>query len=579
MTNCIIHCFKSYQNQILELYNGDYIDETDNFSFYLESDFDCKDATILITDIPVKLIQLTKFTHKYIYIFDNESIKDYFQSQRFRADNYSKDFFCEQLNQKIWFYKLFINYPIGLCEIVLFDNITEKTLKSFSINVISSKINEQEFTSLVNYVESKSTSIWTKHSLLKHTANPLNADDKIEWLLTFCENFIFDLRKKHLHFFSFDKIKMIKQKNEIINYTSDVNTSDESLFWLINNLDTLYPTTSYDNNKILINNRLFTPLEILSNELEEDTDTFENQIIHGFITELRLFLNHIKDIFDEGIKNCPKITFDGLLNFYSYKRSLNRLKIIFENLNEIKLYLNEYIPVSSETLDYLNTNKIESKEHYNFVYDKLIQWLLNKNATFSKDRKLFKGINRMDQLFEKACLYKLIDSFKNLEYEVEVISKDMNNYPNKIKLTKKGAVHYIYSQILPDKLISVRAKNEYGNISGILQPDFTIELENGKFIIIDAKYKKLDTIKKYDYPDLSLKYLHGIGKKTGGYFNPLALFILFPGIEDCIEFYQKDEYNLYSNKPILPSIGSVGINFEFDSQLLNSSIQKLLEIN
>ncbi|UPF07808.1 hypothetical protein, partial [Flavobacterium psychrophilum] len=498
---------------------------------------------------------------------------DYFQSQKFRIENFSKEFYCPDLKQKIWFYKLFINYPIGLCDILLIDNTNEKVIQSFNLNIDSAKINETEFDSLVKYVESKSTSIWTKHSLLKHTASPLNADDRIEWLLNFCENFVNELKEKYLHFFSFDKIKIIKQKNEIVNYSSDVSTSDESLFWLINNLDTLYPTTTYDINKIMINNRLFAPLEILSNNLEENTDTNENQIIHGFITELKLFLNQIKDTFDEDIKNCSKTTFDGRLNFYSYKRSLKRLGDINESLNEIKYYLDKYIPVTIETLDFLNTNKIESKEHYNFIFDKLIQWLLNKNATYSKDKKLFKGINRMDQLFEKACFYKLIDSFKKLEYEVQEISN------NKVKLTKKGAVHYLYSQILPDKLISVRSKNGYGGNSGVLQPDFTIELENGKFIIIDAKYKKLETITRYDYPDLALKYLHGIGLKTGGFFNPMGLFMLFPRIENFIDFYQKEEYNLYSNNPVYPSIASIGLNFEEESRLLNSSIKKLLEIN
>ncbi|AIG29677.1 hypothetical protein IA01_03965 [Flavobacterium psychrophilum] len=573
MTNCVLHCFKNNQNQTSELNQGEYIDETDNFSFYLESDSDCGDVRIDITDIPIKLNRLTELKHKYIYVFDYESLRDYFQSQKFRIENFSKEFYCPDLKQKIWFYKLFINYPIGLCDILLIDNTNEKVIQSFNLNIDSAKINETEFDSLVKYVESKSTSIWTKHSLLKHTASPLNADDRIEWLLNFCENFVNELKEKYLHFFSFDKIKIIKQKNEIVNYSSDVSTSDESLFWLINNLDTLYPTTTYDINKIMINNRLFAPLEILSNNLEENTDTNENQIIHGFITELKLFLNQIKDTFDEDIKNCSKTTFDGRLNFYSYKRSLKRLGDINESLNEIKYYLDKYIPVTIETLDFLNTNKIESKEHYNFIFDKLIQWLLNKNATYSKDKKLFKGINRMDQLFEKACFYKLIDSFKKLEYEVQEISN------NKVKLTKKGAVHYLYSQILPDKLISVRSKNGYGGNSGVLQPDFTIELENGKFIIIDAKYKKLETITRYDYPDLALKYLHGIGLKTGGFFNPMGLFMLFPRIENFIDFYQKEEYNLYSNNPVYPSIASIGLNFEEESRLLNSSIKKLLEIN
>ena len=573
MTNYVLHCFKNYQNQTFELNEGDYIDETDNFSFYLESDLECSDVRIDITDIPIKLNRLTEFENRYIYILDYESIRDYFQSQKFKIENFSKEFYCPNIKQKIWFFKLFINYPIGLCDILLVDNINEKIIQSFNLNIDSAKINEAEFDSLVNYVESKSTSIWTKHSLLKHTALPLNADDRMEWLLNFCENFVNELKENYLHFFSFDKIKIIKQKNEIVNYSSDVSTSDESLFWLINNLDTLYPTTCYDDNKISINNRLFAPLDILSNQLEENTDTNENQITHGFITELRLFLNQIKDTFDEDIKNCSKTTFDGRLNFYSLKRSLKRLGDINESLTEIKYYLDKYIPVTNETLEYLNTNKIEFKEHYNFVFNNLIEWLLYKNATYSKDRKLFKGINRMDQLFEKACFYKLIDSFKKLEYEAE----EINN--NKVKLTKKGIVHYLYSQVLPDKLISVRAKNEYGNNSGTLQPDFTIELENGKFIIIDSKYKQKKNIIKYDYPDLTLKYLHGIGLKAGGFFNPIGLFMLFPEIANFIDFYQKNEYDLYSNNPVYPSIGSIGLNFEEESLSLNSSIQKLVEVN
>jgi predicted component of viral defense system (DUF524 family) len=570
MMNCTLHCLKIHNNQTVELIDGDYIDETESFSFYIECDYDLGDVRIDITDIPIKLDKLLVSTNKFEYIFNYDSIKDYFTSQKFRIDNYSKEFFVSQLNQKILFFKLFVNYPIGLCDILLIDNSTEKVIKSFNLNVTSSKINDSEFNSLVKYVEAKSTSIWTKHSLLKHTATSLNSDDKLEWLMIFCENFVNELNKNHLHFFSFDKIKVIKQKNEVINFSTDVCTTDDSLFWLINNLDTLYPTTSYDENKIIISNRLFAPLEIQSSSLEESTDTNENQIIHGFITELRLFLSQIIDTFNENINKCSKITFEGNLIFYSYKRSLNRLNEIKKGLNEVKYNLEKYIPVTIETLDHLNTNKIEFKEHYSFVYNSLLEWLLYKNATYTKDKRLFKGINRMDQLFEKACFYKLIDAFKKLEFEVE----EINNY--KVKLIKKGVIHHLYSQTLPEKLISVRAKNEHGNSSGNLKPDFTIEFENGKFIIIDAKYKKSETIKKYDYPDLTLKYLHGIGLYEGGFFNPLALFILFPEVEGEFEFYQKNKYDLFSNSPAYPSIGSIGVNFETESRILNGSIEILL---
>ncbi len=129
----------------MQLNQGDYIDETDNFSFYLESDSDCGDVRIDITDIPFKLIRLTEIKHKYIYVLDYNSLQDYFQSQKFRIDSYSKEIYCSALQKKIWFYRLFVNYPIGRCDILLIENTTDRIIQSFSLNINSSKINEIQF--------------------------------------------------------------------------------------------------------------------------------------------------------------------------------------------------------------------------------------------------------------------------------------------------------------------------------------------------------------------------------------------------------------------------------------------------
>ena len=140
-------------------------------------------------------------------------------------------------------------------------------------------------------------------------------------------------------------------------------------------------------------------------------------------------------------------------------------------------------------------------------------------------------------------------------------------------MTKGGVVHYLYFELIPERLITIKKG------SGKLKPDFFIELENGSYIIIDAKYKKSNNIIKYDYQDLVLKYLHGIGFNDGGFFNPMGLYVLFPGLRNEIDFYQKKEYDLFSRNPAFPSIGIIGLNFENDSALLNESIKKLLQFS
>ncbi|WP_430613163.1 hypothetical protein [Flavobacterium sp. JP2137] len=576
MGNYVFHCFKKAHNQnIIELNDFDSIDEVDNFSICIESDVELTNFTILITDIPIGLSAIGFSNTKFWYQLDIADIKNYFAIQGFE-DSFEKYYltneYFEKIGKEISFTKLFINYPIGLCNISLYNNEFEKSILTISFNIISSKIEEKEFISLVSYVEEKGTSIWAKHSLLKHTADKFDNQNKTEWLLNLCETFINELNKKYLALFGIDKIKVIKTKNEVLSYSSEVNISEDSLFWLANNLDVLHPTVSYDTNKILIKNRLFSPVEILASEFEESTDINENHLIHGFISELTRFLVKNKFEFKEKIKKCNQVKFEDIIEYYSFKISLNRINIILEHLDEIKYLLDKYIPVTIETLEFFNTNKIESKEHYNYVYENLIEWLLYKDVLFSNEKKYFKGINRMDKLFERACFFKLMDSFKKLEFEFKIIEKNKDEFPSKVMLTKNGVIHYLYFEIIPDSLLTVK------NNSHVLKPDFIIELENKRYIIIDAKYKKQNNIFKYDLSDLSMKYLHGISYKKGGYFSPLGLFVLYPSIQKRIDFYHKKEYNLFSEKPVFPSIGSIPLNFEEDSESLNMSIKKLLEV-
>lgn len=576
MGNYIFHCFKKTHNQkYVELNEFDFIDEIDNFSICIESDVELIDFTVLITDIPIGISVIDKINNKFWYQLDIDDLKKYFGIQGFE-DTFEKYYlsfeYFEKLNRKIGFTKLFINYPIGICDISLYNNKSEKSVLTISFNIISSKIDDNEFASLVSYVEDKGSSIWSKYSLLKHTAIKLDNQNKIEWLLNLCESFTKELFSKYLLLFNIDSIKIIKSREEVLSYSSDVNISEESLFWLANNLDVLQATVSYDTNKILINNRLLTPTEILATEYEESTDVNENQLMHGFISELKLFLIKHKVELDAKSRKKENLKFEELIELYSNIRSLNRIQSILKDLDEIKYYFEKYIPVTSETLEFLNTNKIESKEHYNFVYEHLIEWLLYKDALFSMEKKYFKGLNRMDKLFERACFFKLLDTFSKLEYDSEIIEKDDEDFPVKIKFTKNGVVHYLNFELIPHSLVTVK------KYSKGLKPDFIIELENNRFIIIDAKYKKQNNIFKYDLADLSMKYLHGIGNKNGGSFNSIGLFVLYPDVNSKIEFYHKKEYNLFSENPVFPSIGSIPLNFKKESVSLNLSIKKLLEI-
>jgi hypothetical protein len=93
---------------------------------------------------------------------------------------------------------------------------------------------------------------------------------------------------------------------------------------------------------------------------------------------------------------------------------------------------------------------------------------------------------------------------------------------------------------------------------------------------MDAKYKKIENIKAYDYQELTLKYLHGIGIVEGGYLQALGLFILNPIGDSGINYYQKNHYSTNNQKLALPLIGSVEVSLTQQTNYLEEIFLKVM---
>lgn len=569
--SALIHCFKHVFSTD-SLKQGDLIDETDFFSIYVESTEELNDAVVLVTDIPLKLKKVATLKSGYGYILEDESVKLYFRSQEFHKvfDVYRKDLLNNHIGLNHSFYKIFVNYPIGICEISLYDDKKGKVIASHTLNVISSKIDSGEFSTLVSFVESKGSSIWAKYSLLKQPAEGADIDDRLDWLLTFCSNFIAKFNEIYLYHFATDKINTLIPEGIVESFDADISVSEESFQWLISNLDVLKPTVTYDFNKIIINNRPFIPSEILAARLIEQTDNAENQLVHGFLSEIHGFLTTVVEKCNYEISKNDRTTFDNLVLYYAFTRKSKIASTLIREILNVKNFLVQEIPVSKETIDFMHINKIESKEHYYFVYENLLQWLLFRDANYSFDSTFFKGITRLDQLFERGCFYKLIDVLENLGYGIQLETTSDYSQFNKVTFIKAEKTHVLYFQKLPESLMTIRKG------SGNLLPDYVLIIDNRYYVIIDAKYKKDHNISKYDYPELTLKYLHGIGPKNNEYPKALALLVLYPEKNNSTDFYHKNDYSLYGHSTVLPQIGSVGINFEDQSTALEEILKQVI---
>jgi hypothetical protein len=567
MGDLVLKCFKSNgRNGLHNLQSEGLINETDYFTINLHGStrLPVADWVILITDFPFELEE-RYVEGKYFYVLSEYSLRRYFRAEGFEFNDYSRE--VDGLKMS----KLFVNYPMGISEIQLYDNRNEIVVTVFKVNVFSDKLNEGEFVSLVNYIESKSVALWAQYSLLKNEASLNDSIDKNDWQLLFLERFIKEIRDK-LYFFEYDKLTTYKKESQIVSYASEVLVDEDSIYWLAQNLDVLSNTNSADFEKIVIQNRLFRPSEILTHTTFDCTDILENKFVHGFIDMLIVFLTIQKEDWEDFSFADEGKSFQEILYYYSQKRKHRLFNEYLGGLQNIKSYLSDSIPVTEIVLDYIPTHRIASKDHYQFVYVKFVEWFSYDRVKFSNNKIYFKGVTRMDKLFERACLYKLIDVFATLGY-VSEIEKTKDRLPQivRFKHDETGRFFSMYFEIYPDKYATQ-------NNGRALKPDFFIEFDNNKILILDSKYKKNNTVQKYDWDKLTLKYLHGIGYKNGGYFSPIALFALIPVSNNKTEFYQSVKYDLSSQTPAFPAIGSLIVDFEDKSSDLEKYMKRVLEL-
>lgn len=477
------------------------------------------------------------------------------------------------------FYKIFLNF-YGLCEIEIervFLNETRYEKIAF-IEIISNKINDVDY--LLEYLFEKEFFFWESISLTKNTAaEKEKISENILWRLISIKNIYSNSMDNLLQNIHFDKFYKLLPVEKIMSWEAAENITENSALWLTQNINLLEISNSYADDHFLILNRPFRTKTILAESLYKDTNVYENQLVHWFVNEINRFLNDSLQLINV---KYEEYLAKGDLNFkhHIYQRYFKRLQGLIIELNSsfqsIKLILNEELPVKREEIGLFETQRIESKLHYFDVYLDIVKWIENKQVNHFPDL-LFSGLKDVSKLYEIYCLFKISDTLiTDLEFRstYDKISSNPSQFTLEDYFANKTEIASTYNfeddellitlyyELLPVSLTSVA---KIGNRE--FKPDFILEVTTKKdeekhYIILDAKYKNIGNIESYDYQDLCLKYLHGIGPKKGGRFNVLGLIIINPIAESKISFFQRSNYDLDGGFRSLPIIGRVEVGVE-----------------
>lgn len=540
-----------------------------------------------------------------IFVLEDEAIEISFSSEMYYDkislllyENEVEPTIIEKDNN-LWIYKwqpkrlgrfshecFFHNY-YGIAELTL-EVQTEDQIELLNfqpIEVLAKKINAERVEKMLSFLAGiDSEALCSFFRVTRRKAGYKHGDTPAEILLEQIENTTIKtstLVKKIVN----SPITKLSTREKYVYPNDSTNVDDLTLSWLCNNADELFEADCLDNAILEYNNNLYGARKLIEHQAVEDSDVYENQVLHGFINTLIQTTSILLSGFESPDKKISKVngTPLGYVSFFSqiqkFQRSINERKIlkckaILASLHSIKKIMTEKIP-SKKIIVGIPTFTMKAKKDplYLSVFKKIVDWYRFGSPDWSVQEELL-SIQSIPKLFEyyslfyiKSVLEKKCGSKSLTEPTSESVSfsfslrKDLKLhllYEPKYWMVKhpmadlRGLVNTEGWTTYNGKVSKRSSSGRFSNRS----PDYVIKVSNEsdieKFIILDAKYTYSDKAFIHYLPDLTLKYLHGLHSISNIQNQITGLMILNPDEISQVRDFHNSAFDVFSDTPAMP---------------------------
>lgn len=488
--------------------------------------------------------------------------------------------------------KVFLNQSPGISTIFVELGEDCNLAEVGKIEVKLEKISANEVGDLFEYLLEKGVSYWEPFS---KTYSLGNSDAKHIPIFLLLRRLIDNLQvvESLLPLFAQSPRSKLDKKMLTVPYHSNVNIDEDSIVWLFGNSEALNATIHPGINTVKVRNQFYDIDNIHTGILEESSDVYENRVIYGFFLNLYSYVQELLTRIEIQIERLSLYSSpsESLIIIQKTKFLEHQKKdcgLLLSKIKVFKSFWEKYLPTKSALQEApRHWEKFSSTSHYLKIGKIINEWYQTKNTGVFGIEHLYFGTRTVDKLFELTCLFKLVDSIKMLGYkspeftpvlgdrfiEDETVHQGYYDFKSTLGLARTLRLWY---EMLPPGYTTIK-KSKSG-----LRPDFILEfylndVQEPQLLIFDAKYKAINNLRKFQYNEIIPKYLHGIGKLDGTSNQTRGLYILFPEDKSAdyvkYEFYQKPEFNLFSKKPSMPSIGMIQVPI---GKLKETEIKKIL---
>ena len=487
-------------------------------------------------------------------------------------------------------------------------DIDEKVIAFNNIDILASKLSANRVTAMLDFLSSnEAKDIEALARITKRESGLQQDKELITSLVDKLSSYLIIIRQiipKIIH----KPITKVQPISKVLPFTKDLYLNHDSIKWLSMNLDELIPCSKYDNYDVVLNKKFYKINKILVNYFIENTDIYENQVVHGFIKIILIKIDSILNEYNSKYnENSKSSNIDGYFSLFSKiskfqheinKNLIQKLKKFKSELLQIDRLISEKLPVSKALINTpFFSLKVKNNDNYKIIFKKMIELKKIGSPDWSLQEEL-NSIRDIPKLFEYYCLLltkRSISSILNTYAQTSIkgsFTEHINdNYLSYSNIESSIDIFYepkIWSDKNVDSIIPtlinseawrvdnnqiLSRKNTYtGPKSRHRCPDIIVRLKNlnsEQYIIIDAKYTNSFLSWRTYLPELAMKYIHGIHNKTGSN-STLALIVLNPDEKGFTRHYLDHDFTIYGDNTVYPSLFNSILDVMQSNEMQNS---------
>ena len=489
------------------------------------------------------------------------------------------------------------------------------------VNVLARKENAERASVMMNYIKNKLED--SVQVCFSKTRKGFSLDSEEAFDFTKVE-----IIKKSIKFFfdGYSELKynrLFKIDEGLMESYYGQPTGPDSIKWLLDNLDKISPSNS-ENYNVIFNNRYYRSDKLPKEIIIENYDVYENRVLNSFFYSAENYLLSLS----EKVKKYSRggglyasdsdeyLRFDHTMQIF-FEAALNfKEKEIDDLIKKITKIREEYYKIIPSKYNKVFlpkiTSKVNKKSFYFDAFHLITKFYKSPAPNFDSVEYLL-GLKNLSVIYECCALLLIIEAFDSLGFKVIESSYrnygesfgfkgaehkrpvgEMNNYyvfekeGYKINLLYEPKIYQLNSSTSNGDLINVSSnrRNDFGY--HYYMPDFSLEFSSlnwndSRFLILDAKYKTARTIKKFDLDDLSKKYFFNINQLVEDDFigsSPIKMVIALFAQSDSgrAAHYISSNHSILSQRPALPQVLGIHL-FPNETDLLIKAIDNFIKIS